>query len=166
MKARHDKEHVCPPFCKARPTNSNPHSDPTTPAIAPTYSLPQEPTASSSTMPLSIYVVSIGYDPHHRLMKRWCSRLPQCIKRRIHSISVNTLSSERRAVLYGPEAPTHDPPLYDALPPAYHESAHWAEAVTSHMHDIKISQLNTDKNGTDRCNYMTKADEANIHELE
>lgn len=79
-------------------------------------------------------------------------------------MSVYTLSSEQRAMLYDPEASTKDPPLYDALPPAYHESADWAEAVASRISDVKM------RDGPDIAEPTMKSDsqthEANIHELE
>lgn len=77
-------------------------------------------------MPMSIYVVSIGYNPQHRRVKRMCSNLPKFITRHIRSETLYTCHPEQHI--------RHlDPPLYDALlPPPYTcNSQAWANDLAA-----------------------------------
>ena len=79
-------------------------------------------------MPMSIYVISVGCEPQHRLLRRLCRYLPTCVKQHIQSETLYTLHLHNQVRLHE----SSQPPLYNSLPPPPPYNDHlvdWVESV-------------------------------------
>ncbi|KAK5162828.1 uncharacterized protein LTR77_011154 [Saxophila tyrrhenica] len=97
-------------------------------------------------MPMSVYVISIGYSPQRRWMKRMCSRLPKFTTRHLCSESIYTLHPHQHIRL---SAPNLQLPSYDTLLPPAYEDELWASTVTEYVNEFRIGGMKEAKLGAE-----------------